>query len=637
MEARDCDQGQRCLAGEGDGAVCSLPSEASCRGAEDCGGALSCARGECRTSCEASADCVRGECSSGTCVEPVSSAMPDGSACTSDEGCRVGSTCSIGRCRPACELGCPRGSRCLAGTPSPGCSLPDENRCTSTDACTSGLVCAEGECRTPCETDADCGPSGRCRASSCDEPEGRGRLDAGSLARIDGGRIEVPDAYIHLIDTGPRGSQTRLATAFTANPLPSQTVELVSSWTSPAIVAPDLAARGELAPLRLALAGRSDPDERGVAYAGVADGEGKARVFRFPAAAPSEATDVSSVFASASDLVALALAEDGGVVRGLLIRDHREPSFPSDVGYRWTEGGPPAGFGRRVGPEGGQEAIEFGEAVVTGGARAIGPNQDLRYLLREHATAFEPEPYPGRWTLGPPYLSVLDASGREIASDRTDAIFTSSPLFVTGLHDLAMVWDPSTRRATMVRLRASGPTTIATSYDPLGFLGAGAGRPVVAPNPLIRATLLVAEPRGASLRLFELDCPRAGACASTRSIDLATPSGTEASLLAAAPLMNGYALVTADAAGIALTALERDLSVVPGYDDGRSLPPLDERVVTIEGRPYTLIDLAAYPVGILRTESDLRSVTLLVGGLYLDAEAHRLRIRVSGVRVALPG
>lgn len=631
--SRDCDQGQRCVIGEAATNVCSLPAEASCRSASDCGGSLSCTRGECRTSCESDSECLAGTCASGTCAEPVSMVMPDGSACASEESCMAGSVCVLGRCRTSCSSGCEREGRCLAVG---GCSLPDENDCDETSECTTGLVCGDGECRTSCTADGECGRGGRCVSGTCDEPMGTGPIDAGSVridaGRIDSGRLEL-DAYFPGFDGGPRGPQTLLASAFTGNPLPSQTVRVLSSWTSPAMSMRDLVAGSRLAPIHVTLTGRSDADGRGVAYIGAVDGTGAARLFRFPGDAPDAAVDRSSELAAATNVIDFALAEDGDRVRGLLIRERSDDSPLLPAGWTWAEGTSPASYDRRVGVFA-HGVYTFGEAAISGGSRSVGADQDLRFLVREReriATGDDPV----RYMAGAPYFSALDVSARVAASDPTTGLFTSNVLSITALHDFALIWDPDTRQSTMLRLREEG-AMLRTSYDRLGFLAATSVPPVIAQQHLLRFQALVAQPSGTQTSLHQISCPVASACVSEATALLPTPGGTEATTLAAAPLRNGYALITVDSAGIVLRAIDRDLAVVPGYDAGGMLEPLGASVLSIDGGTYNLMSLRAYAFAVENEGGSLRSVTLLVGGLYADFTARQMRLRVTGVRVELP-
>lgn len=631
--SRDCDAGRRCLVNADGANVCSLEAEDTCRAASDCAGGLSCARGECRTECEGDTDCVNGTCSSGTCTEAVSMSMPDGALCTSDEGCRGGSVCAIGRCRPSCAEGCDRDSRCLSDLGTLGCSLPDENDCTDTSECTDGLVCVASECRTECTADTDCAPGGRCVESSCDEPMGMGPVDAYVPPGVDGGRIAVPDAFIPGIDGGPRGAQTQLATAFTTNPLPSQTVEVLSGWISPMMPARDIVAGSFLAPIGVSITGRSDPDGRGVGYVGTVDGTGAARIFRFPGDAPELATERSSDVAAASDLIDLALLEDGAVVRGLFVRSHTEDMPTTQAGWTWTEGSAPAPYNRNVGTFG-HGVYTFGQAAIAGGERTVGPDQDLRYLVRERERV-EIATEPVRYEAGEPFLSALDVGARVAASDRTTSLFTSDPLTIRALPDFALVWDPETGTSTMLRLREEGGT-LRTSYERLGFLDATDAPPVIAQQHLIRTEALVALPNGPTTTLHQISCPEPSECVSEAMQFLPTPGGTSATTLAAAPLRNGYALFTVDSEGIVLRVLRRDLSVVPGYDDGRTLEALGTSTLSMDGGTYTLMDLEAYAYAVEDAGGSTQSVTLLVAGLFTNFTSRQMRLWVSGVRVEVP-
>ena len=115
-----------------------------------------------------------------------------------------------------------------------------------------------------------------------------------------------------------------------------------------------------------------------------------------------------------------------------------------------------------------------------------------------------------------------------------------------------------------------------------------------------------------------------------------TPGGTSATTLAAAPLRNGYALVTVDSEGIVLRVLRRDLSVVPGYDDGRTLEALGTSTLSMDGGTYNLMELEAYAYAVEDAGGSTRSVTLLVAGLFTNFTTRQMRLWVSGVRVEVP-
>ncbi|MBX7196693.1 MAG: hypothetical protein K1X94_31865 [Sandaracinaceae bacterium] len=632
--SRDCALGRRCLANPDGVNVCSLETDDTCRAASDCPAELSCTRGECRTACDTDADCAGGTCSSSACTEPVSMSMPDGSPCTSDLGCLTGSLCGASRCRPACEGGCDRASRCLNVMGVLGCALPDENECTDTTDCTDGLVCVASECRTECTTDGECGPGGHCVDSSCDEPMGTGLVDAAVAPGVDAGRVAVPDAWYMRFDGGPRGSQTQLAQAFTANPLPSQTVRVLPSWISPSMPARDIVVGSMLAPIGVTLTARSDADGRGVGFVGTVDGAGTAHLFRFPGDAPSEAVDRSSDLAAADHLIDMAIIEDGAVVRGLLLRNRTEDMITTQAGWTWTEGSAPTAYDHDVGLFS-YGVYTFGQATIAGGSRTIGPDQDLRYLVRERErlqTGTEP---PYGYTPGDAFLSVLDVGARTAGSDRTASIFSSDVLVMRGLPDYALVWDPESRTSTMLRLRSEGGT-LRTAYERVGFLDASDAPPVIAQSALFRSEAMIAAPNGPSTTLHQLSCPAATECVSEAMVFLPTPGGTDATTLAAAPLRNAYALLTVDSEGIVLRALARDLTVIPGYDDGSTLEALGQSTLEVEGARYSLLDLDAYAFAVENTGGDVLSVTLLVAGLYEDFTASRVRLWVGGVRVEIP-
>jgi hypothetical protein len=69
QENRDCPQGQTCVQVP-DGAVCQLPTEATCNYNSDCRAPLICgADRQCRVACAADTDCVVDQrCEAGACV-----------------------------------------------------------------------------------------------------------------------------------------------------------------------------------------------------------------------------------------------------------------------------------------------------------------------------------------------------------------------------------------------------------------------------------------------------------------------------------------------------------------------------------------------------------------------------------------
>ncbi len=635
--SRECLVGRRCLFGDDGSSVCSLETEDTCRAATDCSGSLTCERGECRTPCEDGSECVSGSCSGGACTEPVSMSMPDGEPCTTDEGCLAGSLCTYDRCRPSCEAGCGEDARCIREGEELGCSLPDEDDCTRTSDCTAGLVCVEVECRSECMTDADCALDGRCvgamdgMVGSCLERRGGPRIDAGP--RADVGRVEVPDAHIVGFDSGPRGAQTQLANAFTFNASLSQTVRLLSSWTSPAMPARDIVTGSMLAPIGVSLTGRSDPDGRGVGYVGTVDGTGAARLFRFAGDAPDTATDRSGDLAMATDLIDLALAEDGAVIRALAIRSRTEDMPNVQAGWTWTEGSAPTSYNRTLGV-GGHGVYTFGQAAISGGERTVGPDESLRYLVRERerlATGIDPV----RYEAGQPYLTALDVGARAAASDLTSSLFTSDVLSIRALADFAFLWDPETGASTMMRLREEG-AMLRTSYERLGFIDMTDVPPVIAEHAIYRTEAMIAVPNGPSTTIHQITCPEPSDCTSDAMVFLPTPGGTTATTLAATPLRNGYALVTVDAAGIVLRALSRELAVVPGYDDGTTLDSFGASTLTMADGSYLLMDLDAYAFAVEDTGGDVRSVTLLLAGLFTNFTTRQSRLWVTGLRVEVP-
>lgn len=627
--SRDCEAGRRCLAST-DGSACSLEMEDMCRGAAECPGDLECARGECRTACEDGAECgVGGTCAGGTCTEPVSMAMPDGSACASDEGCMGGSVCAVGRCRPSCAEGCDRDSRCLSDMGVLGCSLPNENDCTETTDCPEGLVCAGDECRTMCAVDTDCAPGGRCAMGTCDERTGSGPLDAGPRRDAPG---EIPDAPLPGFDTGPRAAQSELARAFTGHPSMAQTITVLANFLSPSFPTRDIVLGSMQAPIGVSLTARPDADGRGVGYAAAVDGSGAARLYRFSADAPDAAVDRSSELAAATNLIDVALLEDGATVRGLLLRDRSDDMPATQAGWTWEEGAAPSSYDRTLG-FGGLGVYNFGSAAIAGGTRSIGPDEDLRYLLRERqrvALGTDPETYEP----GPAYLSVLDAGRRQAASDPTAALFMSDVLVLRALPDFALVWDPETRLTAMLRLNEEGGT-LRTAYERLGFISEAEAPPAIAQAHLVRSEAYVAIPDGSSTQLHQISCPVAGACVTEAMAFLPTPGGTSATQLAAAPLRDGVALFTVDSEGIVLRVLRRDLTAVPGYDDGMPLEPLGDGVLRIDGGTYNLMDLEAYAIG-QEDAGGIRSVTLLVSALYTNFTSRQSRIWIGGVRAVVP-
>jgi hypothetical protein len=632
--SRDCDAGRRCLVGEADG-VCSLPAEDMCRAETDCGGGLSCDRGECRTACADDTECgTGGTCSGGTCAEPVSMATPDGTACTSDETCGGSSVCAAGRCRPSCAAGCLRGSRCLSDMGVLGCSLPDEDECSGPEDCPDALSCAGGECRTTCTSTSECGPGGRCdtATSTCDEPESTGRADAGQTVRIDANLGEIDGGAV-FVDGGPRGAQTRLAQAFTLSPLPSQTVRVLPAYVSPPFAGRDIIGGSMIAPIGVSLAGRPDADLRGVGYVGAVDGTGAARLFRFPGDDPSAATDRSADLAAATNLVDLALAEDGTQIRGLLVRERTADTPALQAGWTWAEGSAPSAYDRTYVT--GLGVYTFGQAAIAGGERSVGADQDLRFLLRERErlpVGTDPETY----RPGAAYLSTLDVSRNQVARDATASIFTGDVIQIRALPDFALVWDPDTRAVVMMRLREEGGI-LRTGYERLGFVGSSDAPPAIAQQSLLRTEAVIAVPNGPSTTLHRISCPEASDCApsmGTTEVFLPTPGGTTATAIAIAPLLGGYALVTADSEGIVVRALSRELEEIPGYDDGMRLEPLGGSTIT-DGGSFNLLDLDAYTV---RQDdgTDLHAVTLYVAGLFYNFTSRQARVWVRGVRVEVP-
>jgi len=628
--SRDCDAGRRCLVSS-EGNTCSLEAEDTCRSATDCGGDLECASGECRTSCEDGMECgTGGTCSSGTCAEPVSMSMPDGSPCTSDEGCRGGSLCALDRCRPACSEGCDRGTRCLSDMGTLGCSLPDEDDCSGPTDCPDGLVCAGGECRTECVMDSDCAPGGRCTMSSCDEPMSVGPADAGP--RPDAPSGPIPDAPLPGFDTGPTAAQSELARAMTGHPSVAQGVTVLANFLSPSFPARNIILGSMQAPIGVSLTARPDADGRGVGYAAAVDGTGAARVYRFSADAPEAAVDRSSELAAATNLIDIALLEDGATVRAMLLRDRSADMPATQAGWVWEEGAAPTPFDRTLG-SGGHGVYTFGSAAMAGGTRSIGPDEELRYLVREReriSVGTDPVTYEP----GAAFLSVLDAGRRQAASDRTESLFMSDVLVMRGLIDFALVWDPETRLSAMLRLNEEGGT-LRTSFERLGFIDPAEAPPVIAQAHLNRAQALVAVPDGSSTTVHQISCPTSAVCVTEATMFLPTPGGTSATQLAAAPLRDGYALFTVDSEGIVLRVLRRDLSVVPGYDDGMPLEPLGDGILRIDGGSYNLMDLEAYAIA-YEDVGGIRSVTLLVSALYTNFTAMQSRVWIGGVRAVVP-
>jgi hypothetical protein len=632
--SRDCEAGHRCLVGAADG-VCSLAAEDTCRAEADCGGGLACDRGECRTACADDGECgTGGTCSGGTCAEPVSMATPDGTACTSDETCGGGSVCALGRCRPSCAAGCNRGTRCLSDMGTLGCELPDEQTCADETDCPDALTCAAGECRTECTASSDCAPGGRCdtTTSTCDEPDSTGRVDAAVRPGEDAW-VMRPDSPFPDAPSVSRGPQTQLARAFTANPLASR-VDVLPAYLSPPFAGRDIITGSMQAPIGVSLAARPDADMRGVGYVAAVDRTGAARLYRFPGDDPSAAADRSGDLATATNLIDVGLAEDGTAIRGLLVRDRAADVPATQAGWTWSEGGAPTAFDR---PRGGLGVYTFGQAAIAGGDRSVGPDQDLRYLVREReriARGTEPETYEP----GAPYFTVLDAGARQVASDATAALFTGDVLNVRALPDFALVWDPDTRASAMLRLREEGGV-LRTGFERLGFVDTSDAPPSIAQQALLRTEAVIAVPNGPTTTLHRISCPEPSDCApaatGTSMVFLPTPGGVTATAIALAPLVGGYALVTADSEGIVVRALGRELEEIPGYDDGMRLESIGDSTLR-DGGTYNLLDLEAYAFRQDDAVGDLRSVTLLVAALYYDFTARQARIWVRGVRVTAP-
>lgn len=625
--SRDCDAGRRCLATT-DGAFCSLPSEDSCRvgeGEDDPCGALVCARGECRTTCESAGDCgTGGACSDGTCVEPISSAQPDGSPCTTDEGCRTGSVCAGGRCRPACASeACDRGNRCLSFEGTLGCSLDDEDACTTSSTCSSDLQCAEGECRTRCDTSADCGPTGTCTDGTCDEPTSTGRADAGSSR--DAGYY-ADDVPAFGFDTGPRGAQTQLANLVTASPDITSVVTILDPYLSPTFSARTDASRG---PTVLTLAAADTSDGHGVGYVGAIDGTERAHLFQFAADAPGAATDVSSSVSDAAPIVGLTLAEDSFRVRGIFLRDRSDDLPDTSAGWLWTSDGGLSPYSRDLGTSYG--VYTFGEAGIMGGTRSIGADQTLRIVVNEREriqTATEPfETY----AAGEAYLSTLGVVANELARD--GSFFAVDTPRVRSAPDFGLLWDSSARTSRMMRFSETSGSLV-TSFDTLSFIGSSTSAPSLAGHPLFRTEAAIAVPNASSTTLHRITCPVSSACSQTSSAEVGTPSGGALIAQALATVENGYVLVTGDASGVILRPIGRTLSVIPGYDSGALLEPFTPSSIVEGSTTYALTDVQAYAIDHRTSGGSVQTVTVLVAGLFVGGS--QARVWVGGLHITIP-
>ena len=168
--AGTCPFGEFCLEG-----ACHAVSSAGacyrageCQSGQVCEGATICACGDSECSPEA-----------GRCRWPEP-------CCNHDADCSVGETCSEGVCRPApAEGACWMSKNCKAGEVCEGLG--------SCPCGASGCEATPGHCSLPgvcCLTDEECGPLGRCVASSCvPAPQGAqcfGKQDCGGSAKCAG-------------------------------------------------------------------------------------------------------------------------------------------------------------------------------------------------------------------------------------------------------------------------------------------------------------------------------------------------------------------------------------------------------------------------------------------------------------------
>jgi alpha-tubulin suppressor-like RCC1 family protein len=91
-----------------------------------------------------------------------------------DEDCGDALLCIAGRCRTQCEgyAECAIGSACLFDSAAGlgGCRVDDESACTGAADCPSGTTCTGGLCTASCTSSATCGGTA-CAAGACEDPD----------------------------------------------------------------------------------------------------------------------------------------------------------------------------------------------------------------------------------------------------------------------------------------------------------------------------------------------------------------------------------------------------------------------------------------------------------------------------------
>jgi hypothetical protein len=130
--SRDCDEGERCVAGEDGTNVCQ--PDILCTYNSQCPGIQVCATdGECRDQCAADRDCVEEQvCTAGVCAEPAE--LVDGGLPPADTGPEQGRPCSY-------NSECPQPLACIEGQ----CMI----ECYEDRDCIYGLVCFNNRCSLP--------------------------------------------------------------------------------------------------------------------------------------------------------------------------------------------------------------------------------------------------------------------------------------------------------------------------------------------------------------------------------------------------------------------------------------------------------------------------------------------------------
>lgn len=212
----DCCKGNVCWKDPDTGqGSCFVPPGSSCASDEGCFPGTWCVNGQCGTgcasmgsACQSDAQCCDGTCQGGQCacvgtwdpcqkdadccagnvcwVDPNGGSgtcfEPEGSACSSDEGCVPGTWCVNGQCGTGCaSMGntCESNAQCCTGNCQGGqCTCVGTwDYCDSQDDCCPGNQCffdpytGNGACFKPagsaCETDEGCAPNTACVNGVC--------------------------------------------------------------------------------------------------------------------------------------------------------------------------------------------------------------------------------------------------------------------------------------------------------------------------------------------------------------------------------------------------------------------------------------------------------------------------------------